>query len=187
MTGLEAAMVLIAFIVVAAVISYIVLGGVVMTTGSTGAESPGLPRDNSPLAISGKVYGIGAAATADTAGAVARVNFSVVLVPGASPVDFATTAVTFSNSSRLEPLVPVLPLKGEPAEGHWAVTRVQNEQGTANTLLESGEVFGISLMPTGTLPPEDQFTIVIAPAPGIPLDFTRTTPANLTVVTILGG
>jgi flagellin FlaB len=185
-TGLEAAIVLIAFVVVAAVFSYVVLGaGFFTTQKSQEVVHTGVAQASSTLEIVGNVYGVGFPGSTTTSGSVVYVNFTVALAPGGTPVDFEKMAITFSNSTQLEPIVHIATWTGEPTTGHWAITAVQNDRGTNNNLLEGGEQFSISLMPTGGLPKNDQFNVEIKPSIGASLDIKRTVPAALNTVNIL--
>ena len=120
-TGLEAAIVLIAFVVVAAVFSYVVLGaGFFTTQKSQEVVHTGVQQASSTLEIVGNVYGVG------TSAGVQYVNFSVALSAGGSPVDFAKVAMTYSNATALTNLEQTA---GDyptalPAPGFWAVTAV---------------------------------------------------------------
>ena len=79
-TGLEAAIVLIAFVVVAAVFSYVVLGaGFFTTQKSQEVVHTGVEQASSTLEVVGNVYGVTATSGAPT---ITFVNFSVGLACG---------------------------------------------------------------------------------------------------------
>src|SRR5512133_745796 len=94
-TGLEAAIVLIAFVVVAAVFSYVVLGaGFYTTQKSQEVVHTGVQSAGSNMQIVGNVYGVGT--QGDT---ITRVNFSIALAPGGTPIDFEKLVIVYSNAT----------------------------------------------------------------------------------------
>src|SRR5512138_1938044 len=100
-TGLEAAIVLIAFVVVAAVFSYVVLGaGFFTTPKSQEVVHTGVQQASSTLEIVGNVYCIQKA----SGNAIDLINFSVGLAPGGTAVDFEKVVMTYSNKSVLKTL-----------------------------------------------------------------------------------
>jgi flagellin FlaB len=183
-TGLEAAIVLIAFVVVAAVFSYVVLGAGILAfqfQNAQGTGHPGAQQSNSTLVIVGKVYGTGSDASAIT-----TINFTVALTPGGTPVDFSKVVMIYNNASTLETLAQA---EGnypqQPSAGGWAVTKIMNDAGTNNKLLESGEQFQISAVPAKPIYANDTFTLEIMPGAGTALDITRQAPGRLNIVNIL--
>jgi archaeal flagellin FlaB len=180
-TGLEAAIVLIAFVVVAAVFSYVVLGaGFFTTQKSQEVVHTGVQQASSTLEIVGNVYGTGSTATGIT-----KINFSAALAPGGTPVDFDKVVITYSNASSLQTLSRgnkgSLPADGS---GQWAIATVQNEV-TPDDVLEKGEQFDIVAAPTNAILKNDQFTLEIKPAVGAALGITRTAPASIQPVNII--
>ncbi|MFA4876941.1 MAG: archaellin/type IV pilin N-terminal domain-containing protein [Methanoregula sp.] len=178
-TGLEAAIVLIAFVVVAAVFSYVVLGaGFFTTQKSQEVVHTGVQQASSTLEIVGNVYGTGNAGMNITV-----VNFSVALAPGGTPVDFDKVVLTYSNASTLQTFT--MATKGTaPGAGQWSIASVQN-QVTDDDVLEKGEQFDIMARPTNGIIKNDQFQIEIKPAIGAALAVTRTAPASIQGVNIL--
>ena len=184
-TGLEAAIVLIAFVVVAAVFSYVVLGaGFFTTQKAQETVHTSVQQASSTLEIVGNVYGTG------TTAGITNVNFTVALAPGGTPVDFSKVTMTFSNASILETLAQVdsdYPVTAVAA-GEWGVAKINNNVGgttTYNKLLEPGEQFEITAMPTNAIHVNDKFTIEIKPAVGAAFDITRSAPGGLSVVNLL--
>ena len=93
-TGLEAAIVLIAFVVVAAVFSYVVLGAGFFTTQKAQETIyKGLEQSTSNIQLIGNVYGL----SNDTTKGISEIRFSVGLGPGASSVDLSKFTVIFST------------------------------------------------------------------------------------------
>nr|WP_319374985.1 flagellin [uncultured Methanoregula sp.] len=178
-TGLEAAIVLIAFVVVAAVFSYVVLGaGFFTTQKSQEVVHTGVQQASSTLEIVGNVYGTGT-----TGSYINMINFSAALAPGGTPVDFDKVVLTYSNASSLETLSRVG--KGTaPNAGQWSIAKVQNEV-TNDDVLEKGEQFDIMAQPTNHIVKNDQFQIEIKPAIGAALSVVRTAPASILAVNTL--
>jgi flagellin FlaB len=74
---------------------------------------------------------------------------------------------------------------GEPSAGKWSVTKINNDVGTNNQLLEAGEQFQISAMPSSSIYPNDKFTLEIKPGVGAAFDITRSAPGGLNEVNLL--
>jgi len=178
-TGLEAAIVLIAFVVVAAVFSYVVLGaGFFTTQKSQEVVHTGVQQASSTLEIVGNVYGTGAATVS-----IDTINFSAALAPGGTPVDFDKVVITYSNASQLETLTRGA--KGSmPSAGGWSIATVQNEI-TNDDVLEKGEQFDIMAKPTNAIMKNDQFQMEIKPAIGAALSISRTAPPSIQAVNVL--
>jgi archaeal flagellin FlaB len=181
-TGLEAAIVLIAFVVVAAVFSYVVLGaGFFTTQKAQETVHTSVQQASSTLEIVGNVYGTGA-----TSNTITNINFTVALAPGGTPVDFSKVVMTYSNASTLETLTQATgDYPQEPASAGWAVTAINNDIGTKNKLLEAGEQFQISAIPSNPIYPNDKFTLEIKPGVGAAFDITRSAPGGLNNVNLL--
>ena len=172
-TGLEAAIVLIAFVVVAAVFSYVVLGaGFFTTQKSQEVVHTGVQQASSTLEIVGNVYGTAATISAG----IDTINFSCALAPGGTPVDFDKVVMTYSNASTLATLAHVP--TGAVAAGQWSIATVQNEV-TADNVLEKGEQFDIMAKPPAAIQKNDQFSLEIKPAIGAALSISRTAPASI--------
>jgi len=181
-TGLEAAIVLIAFVVVAAVFSYVVLGaGFFTTQKAQETVHTSVQQASSTLEIVGNVYGTGS-----TSSSISNINFTVALAPGGTPVDFSKVVMTYSNASTLETLTQATgDYPQQPSTGGWAVTAINNDVGTNNKLLEAGEQFQISAKPTNPIYANDKFTLEIKPGVGAAFDITRSAPGGLNVVNLL--
>jgi flagellin FlaB len=178
-TGLEAAIVLIAFVIVAAAFSYVILGaGFFTTQRAQESVHTGVGQSSSTLEIVGNVYGTGPDNTKIT-----NINFTVALAPGGTPVDFSKVVLTYSNTTQLETLNQVTGnYPRQPSNGHWAVTEILNDRGNNNQLIEAGEQFQISAMPSSPIYANDRFTIEVKPGAGAALDITRTVPGGLNMV-----
>ncbi|MGD0535547.1 MAG: archaellin/type IV pilin N-terminal domain-containing protein [Methanoregula sp.] len=193
-TGLEAAIVLIAFVVVAAVFSYVVLGaGFFTTQKAQQTVYSAVGQSSSTLEIVGNVYGTGTAGS----GSVQFVNFSIGLAAGGTPVDMSKTVVVFSNATQLITLgaqgaketTPWV-TTAEPDLGNWSITSVQNPIVTSGTpgfsTLAPNEQFTISCyIPNGGIPANDKFNIEIRPSVGAAFSITRSVPGSVSAVNLL--
>jgi flagellin FlaB len=105
-TGLEAAIVLIAFVTVAAVFSYILLGaGFFATQKSQEVVHTGVKQATSSMEIVGTVVAKG-----DTSsGKISSVTFTLQLAAGGQPIDLSKTLITV-----------VVPAKGQMAEFQYS-------------------------------------------------------------------
>ena len=183
-TGLEAAIVLIAFVVVAAVFSYVVLGaGFFTTQKSQETVHTAVAQASSAIEIVGNVYGEGPAG-----GPISSINFSVGLAAGATPVDMAKTVLTFSTSSKVETLGftnGTEVLTTNTATGNWSISHQENSLGGKNMVLDNGEQFTITVKPLTQLQAYDGFNIDVKPSVGAALAIHRTVPAYINAVNLL--
>jgi len=181
-TGLEAAIVLIAFVVVAAVFSYVVLGaGFYTTQKSQEVVHTGVQSAGSNMQIVGNVYAVGTPGDK-----VNMINFSIGLAAGGNPIDFEKVVIIYSNATELETLSPITGWQGTAVTtGKWAITRVQNPVGVSNNLLEPGEQFDLCAYPTHGIMKNDAFTLEVKPDIGAAVALKRTAPASITGVNII--
>jgi len=186
-TGLEAAIVLIAFVVVAAVFSYVVLGaGFFTTQKSQETVHTAVGQASSAIEIVGNVYG-----NSTTADHVDTIVFSIGLAAGATSVDIGKTVLTFSTSTVAETLTfagaASADGSGTLSPGSWAVTKQDNilGGGTGNKVLDSGEQFTITVKPTTPLAAYTGFNIDVKPAVGAALAIHRTVPAYVDTINLL--
>ena len=98
-TGLEAAIVLIAFVVVAAIFSYVLLGaGFFATQKAQEVTYAGIKQTTSNAVIDGSLY-----ANTTTAGLLNGFMFNVRIPLGGEAVDMSTTTFLFTSSSNTTP------------------------------------------------------------------------------------
>jgi flagellin FlaB len=181
-TGLEAAIVLIAFVVVAAVFSYVVLGaGFFSTQKAQESVHTGVQQASSSFEILGDVYGVD---PDEDKTQITYLNFTLGLAPGGMPIDLNKTTMVFSNQSVRNDILIGATLLNNPNPGvnQWAIARVVNPNGQANSLLESGEQVDIVVHlaeSTGSIAPRDSFTLEIKPIVGPALSIARTAPGGI--------
>ena len=173
-TGLEAAVVLIAFVVVASVFSYVILNtGFFVTQKSQEVVYSAVAQADSALGPITGVYGV----TDPVSGQLVKINFSCRLAFGNTPVDFKHVAIVYNNATLLETLqmdpATYNPTGCQANSGTWAVYQRINTQRTDNQL-GSGDEFMISACPTQPPVKDDTIHLEIRPPNGVAMDITRT-------------
>jgi flagellin FlaB len=164
-TGLEAAIVLIAFVVVAAVFSYVMLGaGFFTSQKSKEVVHNGVTMATSSVELAGPVYAGGDVANSK----LINVTIPLQLTAGNNPVDITKITIaydtnTYHNASIYD--------GNDTAQINWIRTS------TANNLLESSEMIEliVTIPAEGQIGVNDKAHLVITPANGgasLPLDIT---------------
>ena len=197
-TGLETAIILIAFVVVAAVFAYTVLSaGLFATQKSQEAVYSGLREAQGSLEIRGGVI-----ATANTTGAsgyVKQVSFVVSSALGGEPMDF--TAPTADSATGLaaadsnnKVVISYVDQDQEENDLYWTITKLGSAD--ADDLLEQNEKFQITIgsdtAGSGAgnlmdaldtdLTVNKQFSIIVSTPVGAVLEIERTTPAYIDTI-----
>jgi archaeal flagellin FlaB len=185
-TGLETAIILIAFVVVAAVFAYTVLSaGLFATQKSQEAVYSGLERTQATMEIKSSVIAI-----ADGAGATEAVHelvFTLAIATGGESIDFTNPSdddndgMADSDSTNY---VTVSYVDKDQRVDNLAWTTTAVGQDNNNNLLETGEQFQLTIGDLGsgdltdalspTLSSNDTFTIEVKTAKGAVLSFERT-------------
>jgi len=198
-TGLEAAIVLIAFVVVAAVFSYVVLGaGFFTTQKAQQVIYTSVDQASSSVEIMGDVYGIN---KTDDPVSYKYIRFTVGLTSGGSPVDFSQTTMAYSSQKyngveylnntnsehapATEPGSAVDTVINSLDKGDWAVVLINNGNGATDLLLENQEQFVIYARPTQELVANEKFNLEISPAVGTSYVVARKAPARVEKVDVL--
>jgi flagellin FlaB len=171
-TGLEAAIVLIAFVVVAAVFSYVMLGaGFFTTQKSQEVVHTGVTQASSSIAVSGDVIVEGAA------GSASKITFYLTNTAGGTAVDLDKTIITFTDASESK--------THDFNDGGWAYSAVIDNGGASN-LIESGEKYkvvmtlGVGGYALASAPvANEKVEIQVKPPEGAVLTLDRTMPPNL--------
>jgi len=178
-TGLEAAIVLIAFVVVAAVFSYVVLGaGFFTTQKSQEVVHTSVSQTSSSLEVVGNVYG------AKNVTVIDLFRFDVGLTAGGSPVDMTKLVLTYSNSTELEYLsINESTETGALTLGTWNITSKNGAD--TDDLLEAGEIFTVMVQLTKGFPVNDKVRLEIKPPVGAVLGLQRTAPPQLDAWNVL--
>jgi flagellin FlaB len=208
-TGLEAAIVLIAFIVVAAVFSYVMLGaGFFATQEAQRTVHTGSQQASSSLEIIGNVYGkTTVVTTTSTSGHLEYIEFTIGNTAGGTPIDITQMLVTFVCGEKADviPFSEAGSIKGigsSKAEtatintDEWGVVMTYNDVGkeatgtdtNRNKLLEPGEQFVLKVAfpeDGAVLTPNTRFSVNLQPAVGAAFPIKKTVPSTLYPVNIL--
>ena len=179
-TGLETAIILIAFVVVASVFAYTVLSaGIFSSEKGKEAIYEGLESARSSLTIVGGVV----AKDTDSDNDVDQIIFTVANALAGEPIDLhITTDVDgdglINDESNPEHTTIITYLDKSNLLGDLAWTKVQLGKGDDDDLLEVGEKFTITVtIPTSiTLNENDAFTLEMKPDGGAALIFDRRLP-----------
>ncbi|MGB9928398.1 MAG: archaellin/type IV pilin N-terminal domain-containing protein [Methanosarcina sp.] len=176
-TGLEAAIVLIAFVVVAAVFSYVMLGaGFYTTQKSQEVVHTGVSQASSSLAPSGDVI-----VRSTTNNEANTVTFYLTNTAGGTPVDLNKTVLTFTDKDNF-----ITKEYNSGANG-WVYTPIVYETGHDDNLLEKGEKYkvivtlnGANSIGASTAPAiNEAIKIQLKPPEGAVLVISRTMPPAL--------
>ena len=176
-TGIETAIILIAFVIVASVFSYVVLSsGIFSTEKAKEAIHSGLDEARSTIEIKGNVYGL-------MEGSVLKEVYFTVGSSGGESVDFTDTSsgnatnmvvISYSDAYQIFPSV------------NWTMTKL-NTVDTDN-MLDKTELFQINIdlacvsasAEAGQEPgPYHTFQIELKPPVGAVLNLERTLPARV--------
>ena len=169
-TALEAAIILIAFIVVASVFAFTILAaGTSSTEKGEEAIYAGLEGVQSSMAVKGAVM---AESNVDET-AVEKVIFTLASVSGSDPIDLTATAgsntvvIAYRDGAQVVNDIP------------WTLDWVGANNG--GTLLEDGELaeitVDVSSLPEEALGANTRFTLEIKPPTGAVIALSRTTPS----------
>jgi len=177
LTGLETAIILISFIIVASVFAFTIMNLGFQTSQKAGAViKQGYNQAASSLQMSGSLV-----ASGDTTNhKLVWANFTVQLTAGQAPVDLAVGKLIVSYSSADKSLVNVYANSSAGVE----ITEVKGTGQYGNTLLNPGETFLVSVHLAGStindnIGPYGSFTVELKPASGSVLTVTGTAPGDI--------
>ena len=197
-TGLETAIILIAFVVVAAVFAYTTLSaGLFSTQKSQEAVYSGLKEAQSTLELKGNV--IATANGTGSNGVVKQVSFTVSNVLGGEAIDFTAptadtaTGVAASGSSN-KVVINYVDQNQTVNDLYWTVTKLGGSD--ADDLLENNEKFKITIGDTTEgagagnlidalttdLDINTEFSLIIQTPVGAVLEIERTIPAYIDAI-----
>jgi flagellin FlaB len=174
--ALETAIILIAFVVVAAVFAFTILSaGTFTTERSKEAVYAGLEEVRGSLELRGGV--IATATSTGTSGYVDNLVFTVANVAGGQPVDFTTgsdavVVIEYRDSSQRTEIT------------NWSTSFLGYNDG--DNVLEERELVEVTVPLSGTLSTNlgvnTTFVVEVKPPVGAVLSIQRTTPANIDAV-----
>ena len=175
-TGLEAAIVLTAFVVVAAVFSYVVLNAGFFTTQTAKSTvHTGVSQATSSVELAGDVIGYGNTAESK----LDNVTFYLRLTAGKNPVNINKTIVTFTTSEKHIVLTKNYTAHNDSSksisENEWTFYWIDPLESPADNLLEKCEKVCIKA-DIPDLDPNTDFTIEVKPPEGSTLGIDRSVP-----------
>ncbi len=193
-TGLEAAIVLIAFVVVAAVFSYVVLGAGFFTSQTAQATvHTGVSQASSSLEVVGNVVGISTFPTVSPY-RLTYTNISLALTAGGTPMDLTQMVISYNdgasrnanvlnNTAGINTCTNVF-IDQTLANQRWCVSQKINDvnPSSPNDLLEPNEIWVISIGMPPTAAINQKINVNLQPAVGAVLPITRTIPGGLNPV-----
>jgi len=173
-TALETAIILIAFVVVAAIFAFTILStGTFLTERSKEAAYAGLQEVRGSMNLKGSVV---LENTGD------YVVFTLATVAGGQSVDLSRVKMAYRDASNN---VDIAYLTGtaNPANDQWIATTTDGA--TAVQILKAGELARIKVNPSQTIDVNRVFSLQITPPSGAVLSLERTAPAQIDQVTDL--
>jgi flagellin FlaB len=179
-TGLEAAIVLIAFVVVAAVFSYVVLGaGFFTTQKAQETVYKSVEQGTSNLQMLGQVYGIASASNTQ----IDKIQFSLGLGPGAPPMDLSKMIIVVSQPST--PIVKNLIYGTTASDTMFTVTSPNPADPIVDGTIKPQQQAIINFQVSPVITRNGQITIEIRPAVGAALPFTKSAPPDIKALQVL--
>jgi archaeal flagellin FlaB len=173
-TALETAIILIAFVVVAAIFAFTVLTtGTFLTERSKEAAYAGLQEVSSSMELKGSVV---LESTGDT------IVFTLATVAGGSSVDLSKVTIMYRDTTVNQDLTYDTGASA-PATNHWIATDTAGS--TAVTILDAGTLAKVTVQAPATLTANQTFSLQVTPPTGGVLLIQRTCPAQITQVTDL--
>ena len=186
-TGLETAIILIAFVVVASVFAYTVLSaGIFSSQKGKEAIYSGLDQARSSLALKGNVVGMG---TPGSPGTLDQVVFTVGNALNGEAIDLTPPTDDSGMAADGSSNVTVISYQDQEQrldDLSWTVKKLGDDDG--DDLLEPGEKFEITVnlgAVSPTIGPYTTFAVEVKPPKGSVLVIQQTTPAIIDTVMIL--
>jgi flagellin FlaB len=172
-TGLETAIILIAFVTVAAVLAYTVLSaGIFSSERGKEAVYGGLAVARATLEIKGSVV-----ATSDGTN-LTDITFDLALAIPGSKVDMGSIVINYWDTAfgAATPFTQLV--QGSSGDWQYALSDGSTERGSAD-ILEGDEQMVITVTVPGTVAAYDTFVIEMVPPTGATLTIQRTLPGGL--------
>jgi len=175
-TGLEAAIVLIAFVVVAAVFSYVVLGaGFFTTQKAQETVYSGVAQATSNIQMIGQVYGL----SSDSSN-INQIQFSIGLAPGSPTLDLSLMKIVFSTPSTTPKILSYSATAASTTEFFPTLPPAITAQSTLSAQQQVQINFLVAPVQKNTV-----MTMEIRPSVGASLPFSKTAPPAITGTNVL--
>ena len=173
-TALETAIILIAFVVVAAIFAFTVLStGTFLTERSKEAAYSGLQEVRGSMELKGSVV-------LESTGN--NVVFNIATVAGGSSVDLSKVKMTYRDSSNNTDLTYTTALTS--TAGNWVATKLPPDTGTVQ-ILAAGNLAKIRVYLSNAITANQTFALEVKPPSGGTMQIERTAPAQIDAVTDL--
>jgi flagellin FlaB len=170
-TGLEAAIVLIAFIIVASVFSIAILGaGFFTTQKAQETVYRGVEQSTTNVQLVGNVYGLSSNMTEG----IDQIRFTIGLVPGTPYIDLEKMTVIVSTPA-CGPKILAWTNQSSSAKDTTFIV-LKNGVGASQSMMTSGDQMEIHLNITA-VPKDTKINIEIRPGLGASYPFSKTTPS----------
>jgi flagellin FlaB len=201
-TGLETAIILIAFVVVAAVFAYTALSaGLFSTQKSQEAVYSGLKEAQSTMELRGPV--IATANTTGNSGTIKQITFTVANVLGGEPIDFTPPTANTGNDGKAltgtnatnKVIINYIDQYQKVTNLFWTFTALGKDN--SNNLLETNEKFQVTIgngtnnasggnlidaLTSHNLGVNQTFNLEVVAPSGAVLTIERTTPAYIDTI-----
>jgi archaeal flagellin FlaB len=178
-TGLEAAIVLIAFVVVAAVFSYVMLGaGFFTTQKSQEVVHTSVKQASSSVELTGDVIARGSVAN----NSIGNITFFLQLTSGGSAVDMNRTLIVYASPKK----APTELTNNTTASAtSFQIVKKYNDNG--DSLIDRGEKFEIVVAVNAleNVGPNEEFQVEIKPPQGATYAIHRKAPPAISAVMTL--
>ncbi len=176
-TALETAIILIAFVVVAAIFAFTVLStGTFLTERSKEAAYAGLQEVRGSMELKGGVVLSKTAAAGDT------IVFNLATVAGGSSQDLSKVKITYRDNSVNTELAYG---NVTPAANQWEALNLDTGADLTGGILAQGKLAKIVVWPPAAITANQTFALEIKPPSGGVLQVERTAPAQISDVTDL--
>lgn len=199
-TGLETAIILIAFVIVASVFSFAVLNmGLLTTQKASSTVESGMKQASSAIQLSGSViaYDNNTKGIDNATGKVERIDIYIKLAPGHEPIDTSDGNLVISFTNSRVHVADTRAIKNSNVSGDLVnATTLEWVTGDGDDLLEFGETLLIKIDLSAIeydgehsgalLGPNEWFKVEIKPPVGAILSVERTIPAAIETVMDLG-
>ena len=181
-TGIETAIILIAFVIVASVFAYVVLSaGLFSTQKAKEAIHAGLDEAKSTIEVKGNIYG------RMSGGYMTEVFFTLATTTGGDMIDFTDTTPDGTGNTSNKVIISYSDQYQFVPSLNWTLTKLNT--GDADNLLDKNELFlitvnlnqisaNVSMLPG----PYHTFSLEVKPPIGAVLVLERTVPARVEAI-----
>ena len=195
MVGIEAAIVLIAFVIVAAALAFVALNmGFFTTQKSKEVIARGLEEASSALEVDGAIIGKNNVTAKELVG----IAIPLRLASGRNPVDIKRTSIEIVTADKVVVLSAdnITPITNPSTSDPFAAAGTEKAalieyQGDDDSLIEEGEKWVLVLNLTQTLgaglKPYARITVEVKPPVGAPLTVARVVPPDLSETYVVLG